>query len=284
MTTKPELEGELANFREEGGEKRILDTLCENKAVSNNREVAETIATKGKLVGFKAGATVIEQGDSSDSVFFLISGKVDILRDGSKIADRAAPNQVGEIAATTLGTKHTASVVVTSSTLVAIEVSGNDFRGLLKRPSFQRELAKEMQSRHVQRIEVPRETKDDSLFWVATSVIAAVVSGFSCWVIASNMDIDGLERAIMSIVTALLAFIAVSLLNPAYFFKRVAAVMALAMLTLLVADIKLDLVWAIGATEYQFRFQRESPPQEPLTYVLLFCTCALFIWADRKQS
>jgi len=283
----PHLQEELASFSGEDGTTRVIDTLCGNKAVAGNRKVAETIATKGKLVGFKAGDKIIKQGDSTNSVFFLISGKVDVLTKSSKIADRKAPNQVGEMAAINLGDKRSATVKAASATVIAVELPAADFRELRK-GKFLSELSSEMQNRHSQRLELEPKTKSDSIVWVATSVIAAVVCGFACFVIASNLDMGSSERAITSVVMALLAFIAVSLLNPAYFFKRVAAVIALAMLTILAADIQIDLTWAIGSTEYEFRFQRESAQQEPwqtpLNYFMLFCTCALFIWADRKQS
>ncbi len=71
---------------------------------------------------FAAGGTIIEQGDAMAEVLVLISGEVEILRDGVRVAKASEPGVVfGEMSAL-LGGKATATVrALAEATLAVIE-------------------------------------------------------------------------------------------------------------------------------------------------------------------
>jgi CRP/FNR family transcriptional regulator, cyclic AMP receptor protein len=64
----------------------------------------------GEVRRYDPGQVVIEQGEKTNLLFFLISGAVEVVRDGVQVATASQPGAVfGEISAL-LGGKHTAAV------------------------------------------------------------------------------------------------------------------------------------------------------------------------------
>ena len=64
----------------------------------------------GEVRRYDPGQVVMEQGEKTNLLFFLISGAVEVVRDGVQVATASQPGAVfGEISAL-LGGKHTATV------------------------------------------------------------------------------------------------------------------------------------------------------------------------------
>ncbi len=59
---------------------------------------------------FAAGEFVIRQGETSETLYFLIEGAVEVLKDDVRVASAAQPGQVFGEMAVLLGVPHTASV------------------------------------------------------------------------------------------------------------------------------------------------------------------------------
>jgi len=78
---------------------------------------------KGREVRrYSPGQNVLQQGDETGCLFFLIEGSVDILKDNVRVASASEPGVVfGELAAI-LGVHHTATVrAVTESSFFVVE-------------------------------------------------------------------------------------------------------------------------------------------------------------------
>lgn len=62
---------------------------------------------------FAAGQTIIEQGDQTGMLFFLVEGAVDVIKDGVRVATSSEPGAIfGDLSAL-LDTPHTAEVRAT---------------------------------------------------------------------------------------------------------------------------------------------------------------------------
>lgn len=79
-----------------GAMSSILDTLCDQP-----------------VRHFAAGETVIEQGDQTGMLYFLVEGSVEVIKDGVQVATSSEPGAIfGDLSAL-LGVPHTAEVRAT---------------------------------------------------------------------------------------------------------------------------------------------------------------------------
>jgi CRP/FNR family transcriptional regulator, cyclic AMP receptor protein len=81
----------------------------------------------GELRHFDAGEVVIEQGEKTNLLFFLIKGAVEVVKDGVPVAQAAQPGAVfGELSAL-LGGNHTATVRALSSCAFRVVENPREF-------------------------------------------------------------------------------------------------------------------------------------------------------------
>lgn len=76
----------------------ILDALLRQRIVSNDRQLAEQFACKGRKKAFSAGEVLIEQGAWDDELHFILAGEFELLINGQHKAVRQAGVHVGELA------------------------------------------------------------------------------------------------------------------------------------------------------------------------------------------
>lgn len=112
----------IDRFQGVEGRRRLVSALTTHKVVCGNTALAEALADLGDLVEFQSGATLIEMGAFDNDVYLLLSGSVDILVKGSKVASRGPSDVVGEMAAVDPALPRSATVVA-SLPIVAIRVS-----------------------------------------------------------------------------------------------------------------------------------------------------------------
>ncbi|MEM7141025.1 MAG: cyclic nucleotide-binding domain-containing protein [Actinomycetota bacterium] len=77
----------------------------------------KAIAKIGKTITWKAGSKPIEQGSKAVAFFLILDGSVEVVRDGTTVAQLGPSHFVGEIALLT-GQDRTADVVATEDTTV----------------------------------------------------------------------------------------------------------------------------------------------------------------------
>lgn len=68
--------------------KTLEDALAEQKIVQGNRDIAKAIAAEGVLQEFSPGQNIIEQGGSGRDVYFLLSGKCQLVVHGVRLYSR----------------------------------------------------------------------------------------------------------------------------------------------------------------------------------------------------
>jgi len=213
----------LLDFKGREGKQRIRDTLLQNPAVGGEKAIAESIEAGGRLVGFTKGEEVITEGAQDDDVYFLLSGETDIIVGKVPRTKRFAPNQVGEMAASTPGQARSATVMVRSECAAALRISGACFRGVRsKHPSFGERLQIEMQSRHKEWIAASQVAKENgSIVWFLISVGAFAFSGLVTWfVLLHTIELSPASRFVSALGVALVVFVVTLLLNPIFIWRR----------------------------------------------------------------
>lgn len=112
----------------------------------NDKEI-KTILETCELRKFKKGDTVMEQGNEGFGMYVIIAGKVDVERDGKKVAGLSENDYFGEMALVS-DEPRTATVTVSSEDLVTLFLSKVIFKGFKK--SLGEEVKNEIIKRHMQ--------------------------------------------------------------------------------------------------------------------------------------
>lgn len=78
----------------------LIDALCGQKILGNDRKVATALAQAGEVVSFAPGEELIRQGASDTDCYFLLAGSVEMKVNGDKLPyGRGAGEVVGEFSA-----------------------------------------------------------------------------------------------------------------------------------------------------------------------------------------
>lgn len=141
----------LNRFVGDEGQRLLVEAIKSQAMVSGNQELAEKIAQMSKLEEVEIGGSIITQGDSTNEIFFIISGSFSIVVNGREVAIRGAGDHVGEMGAIEPTQARTASVVAKEKSLVA-KISEANFGDLGRKfPELYKSIAKELSRRLSQR-------------------------------------------------------------------------------------------------------------------------------------
>lgn len=215
----------VAAFEGGAGAARVLSTLLENPSVGGKQKIGQALQEAGQRVDFRKGEDLIVQGQSDDDVYFLLFGEVEIRIDSGYRQVRAAPTQVGEMAALDSGAARSATVRAKSETVVAWKVPAQDYRRIMETDKVALgKVQREVRDRQRQLIGWrPGKGKWENLgYW---TVIALIVAGFGAgvaWIVLGlgAPDMGGLERALITGLISVVLFIYTMTHNPAFFFRR----------------------------------------------------------------
>lgn len=133
------------------GKLNLLACISESKLLSGNTAAARALIAGAELVTHTAGTPLVVQGDSDDEVYFLVSGTIDILVNGRKIATREACTHVGEMSALDPTAIRSASVVAATQTTSLAINSKKFITTAEKYPNIYRRIAIEIAARLRQR-------------------------------------------------------------------------------------------------------------------------------------
>jgi len=228
----------LENYRGDPGRERIIGILLSNLAIGGDQEIANLIFNNGELRHFEKGETVIKEGDDDNDVYFLISGEVDVITKRQKMAIRRSPTQVGEMSAISPGQKRTALIKVRSNGLVAIRMSGFEYHRIWSDNSgLSQRLQVELAARSEERINAGKVLKENSaLLWTCMSFVLGILISFCCFIGLQGLKIDPVFVWSGSVGAFLLVFIFFQLLNPAYTYRRLVALLAGGLITKFLFD------------------------------------------------
>lgn len=206
----------LFHFQQEDSEERIRSVLRQNSAILEDADVIASLLTAGKLVGFKKGEELIVENAQDDDVFFILAGEVEIQTNGQRVATRAAPIQIGEMAAMHPGEKRSATVTTRSHTVATLRIPGAKFHEIMDAfPKFRDRLHVDVSQRFRQRIGAGRINQKKSAFsWLFISAPVAIVSALVVFVYCLNASFAFMEATLASFAVGLFVFVIVTRLNP----------------------------------------------------------------------
>lgn len=110
----------IERFRGPEGRRLLVGALTKQKMVGGSLALAEALADLAALKEFQPGQSLITAGGADNSLFLLLSGSVDIVVKGCKVATRTLNDVVGEMAAVDPGMPRSATVVATTQAVAAV--------------------------------------------------------------------------------------------------------------------------------------------------------------------
>ncbi|KON62846.1 cAMP-activated global transcriptional regulator CRP [Komagataeibacter europaeus] len=141
----------LNRFQGDSGHRLKKDLLNLQRMVQGNSLISTEVAEKSTIREFSSGETLIEQNGHDNSIYFILSGSVEIFVNGYPVALRGAGNHVGEMAAIEPAHRRSATVIAKEDTIVA-ELSEHDFTDIATRyPEIYRLIARELSRRLLER-------------------------------------------------------------------------------------------------------------------------------------
>ncbi|WP_370334509.1 cyclic nucleotide-binding domain-containing protein [Parvularcula marina] len=204
---------------------RARAVLLSNPIIGNDQAIAAQIFESSQLVSYKKGQNLIVQGGNENSVLFLLVGEVDIFVNDDCIGQRSAPDSVGEMAALRAQRQRSATVRAKSDELIALLISGDDVARLASSDEgFCRRANDVIEQRMRPYLDGHRpKPKKSQWFWTLLSFGIALVIGLVAFATLPSLHVIGIARIVLSTIVGLVGFLLVVLLNPVYFYRRMAA-------------------------------------------------------------
>ncbi len=166
----------LQRFKGEKGRRLRVDALQAQKIVGGNSELTEELADRVSLRALAKGETLIEQGANDNDLFFLISGILDVIVNGRRVAKRGPGDHVGEMAAVQPIQKRAASVIAAEDAVVA-QLPEADFADIAGRyPQMYRYIAQELARRLLQRNALINSYRDKIRVFIISSAEALPIA------------------------------------------------------------------------------------------------------------
>lgn len=189
----------LNRFEGELGKPNLLDALRRQKLADGNEEIAGQLLNLSTLKAFKSGEVLIEQNNTEDSVFLILSGSVDVIVNGRVVGRRFRDDHVGEMAAIDSSQPRSATIlahedlVVATITSVNFAIVANGF------PQIYKSIARELSRRLVQRNAFVTATHEKIRVFIISSVEAlhvarAIQSAFEHEKFLTTLWTDGVFR------------------------------------------------------------------------------------------
>jgi predicted nucleotide-binding protein len=111
----------LNQFQGTEGKRRIMEIFRNSEIVKQNSELAERLTRKVKLRRYEKGQELYHQEESARGYLYLIlSGKVDLIRNGTLITTKGTGQAVGEFPFVNPSLPYTATAFCQERTTVAI--------------------------------------------------------------------------------------------------------------------------------------------------------------------
>ena len=209
-------------FSSESGPDEIRGILAENPVIRGDASIIDQFIENGDVVYYRRGQTLIQQGDQSSHVFFLLAGSVDIHFRSQLGSIREAPNQVGELAATKPGAARSATVTARTDEVAALRVSGGAFQRIYAtNQNFRQRLEIEKDSRFRERIAAGQVAKENSsIAWFLTALASAAAVACITWFLTGPLHWTHTTQLLTTLAASILSFLVILLLNPVFFWRR----------------------------------------------------------------
>jgi predicted nucleotide-binding protein len=137
----------LNRFTGTAGRRLLLTEVLSQRIVQGDRDIAEGLVNRGALREWRRGEPLIRQGETGNSIIFLLVGRAEIVINGRAVATRMAGEHVGEMAYIDASARRSADVVALEN-VVGLEVEEPDLDAIASiYPALWRRLARELAAR-----------------------------------------------------------------------------------------------------------------------------------------
>jgi predicted nucleotide-binding protein len=153
-----------------------LEALSEQLCVGGSPELAKTIDERGELLAFAPGEEIIEQGASTNDVYFILAGHCDIVVNRRVVGKRGPRLHIGEMAAIQPTQLRSASCIA-AEPMVVVRLSEADFSEIAnENPQMYRAIARELARRLLERNSTINTYREKIRLFVISSVEALPVA------------------------------------------------------------------------------------------------------------
>lgn len=166
----------LDRFSGGEGERRKVEAFLAQKMVSGNQDLANALVQHSEFLDIPKDGLIIEQNDSTNDVFFIVSGSFSVIVNGRVVGIRGVGDHVGEMAAIEVTQKRSASIVAREPSVVA-RISESNFDELGNTfPQIYKHIARELSRRLFQRNRLVRDAHERSRVFIICSSEALPVA------------------------------------------------------------------------------------------------------------
>lgn len=160
----------IERFIDSDGQLRLINVLSECKLFSGMSDIIPEVAKTGLLMEFDNGELIIKQNASDNDLYFIISGTVEIIINDRLVAERKAPNYVGEMSL--VNPKETRSATVKAKQkAVLLKVQEKIFVDFANvNPTLWRNISIEIADRLKQREQFLKPKNTNSKLFIGCSV------------------------------------------------------------------------------------------------------------------
>lgn len=255
--------------------------LLRNELVAGNQEIARRITGVAVYCVFSMRERLIQQGAFDDTVYFILSGRVEIIINKRHIDFRGPPYSVGELAAKKAGEARTADVIVMSDKLEALVISGSEFRKLMHDFSdFAKNLDDAIDALSRRKITQLGEPSGKAGWsWPTVSALTAAASAAATAAIAWVAGFSLIYLCVAAAAVGILAFVIIMLANPVLRYRNLASAAGYALIGLIVYG-SMSFVLSVDGRELGLPFIDFSVHTEMKLGVLLVSFLALLglVW------
>lgn len=165
----------IDRFSGENGKRLLLEALREQKILAGDTALAEKLSSMSPK-GIAAGESIIQQNDTTNSLFLIVAGRFDIIVNGRVVAQRTTGDSVGEMSALVPTQRRSATVTATEDSVV-VEMQEQQFSELTEvHPVMCRFIAKELAKRLEQRNSLVDAARDRIRVFIISSVEALPIA------------------------------------------------------------------------------------------------------------
>ncbi len=148
---------------------KLISALRAQKIVHNDLKAATELAQLVNVQTYTIGDIITRQGDLTDEMYFILSGRVEVLINGRHKAYRDKNETVGEMSLVDIGGTRSATIVV-NQTAVLARIEQQDFTKVGdKNPELWRNIARCLSERLRQRNDRERIKNPKPVIFIASS-------------------------------------------------------------------------------------------------------------------
>lgn len=155
-------------FSGDRGKILLTEILSQSSLFTSVHSVGE-LADKGELLDIEVGREIIKQGGEENDIFFIVSGKFNIVINGRILAVREPVNHIGEMALIDPTARRSASVVAAEDSVV-LRLSEEIFSNFADaNPLVWRRISVELGKRLKERSKLIIEPRSEPVMFIACS-------------------------------------------------------------------------------------------------------------------